>query len=412
MKRFLRRAMSLLLAAAVTVTAVTVLPAWLATPVQAVTQEEINALKNDAKGLAAQQKEIKDQLAAAATEKGEALQQKALLEQEIDLIEQRIDTITEQIAKYDDLIAQKEVEIGLAQEEEQRRYELFCRRVRELEEQGEVTYWSILFDSSDFNDLLDRFIMVEEFMDYDNAVMEQLIAIREQIQQDKADLETARQEQQDAKTEQEQAKAELEDRRAKVDQLIAEISSKEEELAKMEANLQAAANAMDAEIRKKEAELAAQLSKIVSEAGFIWPLKNNKTLTSLFGNRIHPITGKPNNHTGIDIAAPGGTTIMAAKSGLVITSTRNSSYGNYVVVSHGNGQTTLYAHMSKRSVSEGQTVTQGQELGKVGSTGSSSGNHLHFEIRLNGTRQDPLNYFKGSNLYIQSGGKTYPYTVN
>lgn len=103
-----------------------------------------------------------------------------------------------------------------------------------------------------------------------------------------------------------------------------------------------------------------------SESGFLWPLNGYNTLTSLFGSRIHPITGKANNHTGIDIPAPAGTAILASKSGVVITSTRNRSYGNYVVVGHSDGTSTLYAHMSSRSVSQGQTVKQGQVVGRVG----------------------------------------------
>ena len=142
-----------------------------------------------------------------------------------------------------------------------------------------------------------------------------------------------------------------------------------------------------------------------SESGFLWPLNGYNTLTSLFGSRIHPITGKANNHTGIDIPAPAGTAILASKSGVVITSTRNRSYGNYVVVGHSDGTSTLYAHMSSRSVSQGQTVKQGQVVGRVGTTGSSTGNHLHFEIRVNGSRVDPVNYFKSKTLYVQSGGR-------
>jgi len=114
----------------------------------------------------------------------------------------------------------------------------------------------------------------------------------------------------------------------------------------------------------------------------------------------------------VDIAAAGGTDIWAAKSGVVLTSTYNSSYGNYVVISHANGESTLYAHMSKRLVSEGDKVTQGQTIGLVGTTGSSTGNHLHFEVRLNGQRQDPLNYFRGSTFTLRASGKSVSYTVS
>ena len=172
---------------------------------------------------------------------------------------------------------------------------------------------------------------------------------------------------------------------------------------------------MDNEIARKERELQAQLAAqgvtIVSEKGFKWP-SYATTITSLFGSRTHPVTGRPNNHTGVDIAAAGGTDIWAAKSGVVLTSTYKSSYGNYVVISHANGESTLYAHMSKRLVSEGDKVTQGQTIGLVGTTGSSTGNHLHLEVRLNGQRQDPLNYFRGSTFTLRASGKSVSYTVS
>ena len=125
----------------------------------------------------------------------------------------------------------------------------------------------------------------------------------------------------------------------------------------------------------------------------MWPLPGYYNLSSLFAGRIHPITGKPQHHTGIDIPAPSGTDILAAKSGVVTTSTYNNSYGNYVVVSHSDGTSTLYAHMSRRGVSKGEVVSQGQYIGDVGTTGSSTGNHLHLEVRVNGSRVDPTQYF-------------------
>ena len=256
--------------------------------------------------------------------------------------------------------------------------------------------------------MLDRFMMVEEIMAYDNAIMDELLATQAQIEQEKAELEEARQKQADAK-------ARLKSQQAEVDALISQISSQEDELEAMEAKLQAAAKAMDNEIARKERELQAQLAAqgvtIVSEKGFKWP-SYATTITSLFGSRTHPVTGRPNNHTGVDIAAAGGTDIWAAKSGVVLTSTYNSSYGNYVVISHANGESTLYAHMSKRLVSEGDKVTQGQTIGLVGTTGSSTGNHLHFEVRLNGQRQDPLNYFRGSTFTLRASGKSVSYTVS
>ena len=399
----LRKIISLLVALALLVPLtgeVTVMPS------SAVTQAEIDDLKDQAADLDSQRAELQQQLKSIQADKSKALEQKSLLEQQIDATQAEIDNIQAQIQKYSELISQKEAELAEAEEQEQQLYELFCERVRYMEEEGEVSYWSILFSSSDFSDLLDNFMMVEEVIDYDNSVMEELLDLQAQIEADKADLETSKQEQEAAKTKQEAAKADLKDQEAQVDALIQEISSQEDQLEAAEAQLKSAANAMDAEIKRLEKEMASQIANVPSESGFLWPLPSSwNTLSSLFGSRIHPITGKPNNHTGIDIPASKNTNIYAAKSGVVTTSTYNSSYGNYVVVSHSDGTSTLYAHMNKRAVSKGQTVSQGQVIGYVGTTGSSTGNHLHFEVRVNGNRVDPVNYFKDKTLYVSSGGK-------
>ena len=370
-----------------------------------VTQEEIDALKENAGKLNQQKKDIQSQLKSVRADKDKALDQKELLEQQIDVIVDEISNLDAQINKYNELIAQKETELAENEKDRQARYELFCQRVRYMEEQGEVSYWSILFSSSDFADLLDRFMMVEEIIEYDNGIMESLLALQAQIEADKAELESAKAEQESAKAAQVAARQELKSQESEVNKLIGEISAQEDQLEKMEASLKAAAAAADAEIKKKEKELAEQIKNVPSESGFLWPLTNYNTLSSLYGNRIHPITGKPNNHTGIDIPAPKGTPILAAKSGVVVTSVKKGSYGNYVVVSHSDGTSTLYAHMSVRSVKEGQTVKQGQKLGEVGTTGSSTGNHLHFEVRVNGVRKDPVDYFKDKTLYVTYKGQ-------
>lgn len=371
----------------------------------AVTQAEIDALKSDASKLNDQKKDIQNQLKSVRADKSKALDQKELLEQQIDVIVNEISNLDAQISKYSELIGEKETELAENEADRQKQYELFCQRVRTMEEEGEVSYWSILFSSSDFSDLLDNFMMIEEIIEYDNGIMENLLALQKQIEEDKAALESAKAEQESAKAAQVAARQELKSQESEVDKLIGEISAQEDQLEKIEADLKKAADAANAEIKKKEQELASQIKNVPSESGFLWPLTNYNTLSSLFGSRIHPITGKPNNHTGIDIPAPKGTPILAAKSGVVSISTKNSSYGNYVVVSHSDGTSTLYAHMSARSVSEGQTVKQGQKLGEVGTTGSSTGNHLHFEIRVNGNRVDPVTYFKDKTLYVTYNGK-------
>ncbi|MGM9608398.1 MAG: murein hydrolase activator EnvC family protein [Oscillospiraceae bacterium] len=379
----------------------------------AVTQKEIDALKEDAAALAQTKKNLNNQLAALEGEINSALSKKLVVEQEINVVEEQIATTTALIAKYDEQIAQEEVNLAEAQEREAQHYEEACQRVRMMEEQGTVTYWQILFGAADFNDLLDRAMMINETAEYDNAVMDALEQARIDVENAKAALESARAEQVDAKTALDAQKAELDAKKATINTLLAELQAKQDQYESKLDKLDSQMTALDDEIAAKQEELrrqiaAGQIQKADTGSGYLWPLDGCYVVTSLFGPRIHPITGKPGNHLGTDIRASYGTPIKAARGGTVITSAYNSSYGNYVVVDHYDGVTTLYAHMSSRSVSAGQAVSQGQELGKVGSTGSSNGNHLHFEVRVNNVRQDAISYYPNLNLWLLYNGQVIP----
>ena len=376
----------------------------------AVTQAEIDALKSQSGALASRKKDIQDQLKAVQADKSAAMRKKELLENQIDLIRQEIANINEQIAMYDQLIAEKTEELERAEADERSQFGLFCQRMRHMEEQGETSYWSILFASDDFSELLDNYMMIDEIIRYDNRVIDSLVSLQEKVTADRTALENAQAEQEEARARQVAAQDELKAQEAEVDRLIAEISTQEGQLKAMEDELNRAARELDSQIKAKEREYAAQISNLgPSESGFLWPLPANiNVVSSFFGARPHPVTGKPNNHTGIDIPAAKNTKIYASKTGVVTTSTYNKSYGNYVVVSHSDGTSTLYAHMEKRGVSEGQTVKQGEVVGYVGTTGSSTGNHLHFEIRVNNVRKDPADFFKDKALYGRDDGVTKP----
>ncbi len=368
----------------------------------AVTQSEIDALKKEQQESQAKQQELKEQLADIEEDQAAAQQKRELLTQQLNAINAEIANIDAQIAYYDGEIAQKEVERKEAEEREAEQYELFCQRVRMMEEQGTVSYWSIIFNAEDFSDLLDRIADVDAVMAYDNAVMEELIATRQELERLQGELESARAEEQAARDQQAAKQAEQQAKVAEAQKLLDQINADAEEVNRQLDAESAAASEIQAEIARKQKQLEEERKQnnivISSETGYLWPLPGYYQLTSQFGYRIHPITGKPHSHTGIDIPAPGGTSILAAKSGQVVTSAYHYSYGNYVVIDHGNGNSTLYAHMSSRAVSEGQMVTQGQVIGYVGTTGSSTGNHLHFEVRDNYTRVDPESKFPSLNL--------------
>ena len=368
----------------------------------AVTQSEIDALKAEQAASQARQDELEEQLADAEADQAEAQQRRQLLQAQLDAINNEIENIDKQIAYYDQEIAQKEAEQAEAEANEEAQYELFCQRVRAMEEEGRVSYWSILFNSESFSEMLDRLADIDAVMAYDNQVMDELIAIREEIIALRTQLETSRAEEQAARDQQAAKQAEQQAKVAEAQKLLDQINADVAEVNRqLDAESEAAAE-IQAEIAQKQKQLEEQRRQnnitIDSETSYLWPLPGYYRLSSLFGYRIHPITGEAHSHTGIDIPAPGNTPILACKSGQVVTSAYHYSYGNYVVIDHGNGNSTLYAHMSSRAVSEGDMVTQGQTIGYVGTTGSSTGNHLHLEVRDNYTRVDPESKFPSLSL--------------
>jgi len=238
----------------------------------AVTQAEIDALKNNAGKLADQKKDLQAQLKAVKADKNAAMNKKLLIEDQIDLIRQEIENINAQIEMYDQLINEKTAELRQAEAEEQEQFALFCRQMRHMEEQGEVSYWSILFSSASFTELLDNYMMIEEIIEYDNRVIDNLVALQAKVSADRAGLEQAQEEQESAKAHQLAAQEELEAQEAEVDKLIAEINAHEDQLEAMEEELEKAAKDLDKQIKAKEREYAAQIANLASESGYLWPL--------------------------------------------------------------------------------------------------------------------------------------------
>ena len=300
---------------------------------EAVTQKDIDNLKSQAASLKEQKSDIQKKLDKLSNSKNSALDQKFLLEEKINVLREQIALSEQSIQEYGKQIDQKEEELAAAKEEEAKYYDEFCERVRSMEERGNVSYWAVLFNANSFSDLLD------------------------QINADVAEVNR-----------------QLDAENAEWAAIGADIARKQKEL----------------EEQRKQNNV--QLPP--TGDGWLWPLPaSNLKLTSAFGYRMHPVDHVPNSHTGIDVAASTGVPIYAARGGQVIMSEygagANWSYGNFVVIDHGDGTTTLYAHMSSRAVSEGELVTQGQTIGAVGDTGNVTGPHLHYEVRLNGQRTDP-----------------------
>lgn len=376
--------------------------AWgsLPTPAKAVTQADIDALKDDAKGIAQEKKDIQAQIDKLSSDISNTMERKRLLDSQISLTEGEIANKEQEIDTYADLIAQTEAELADAEEREAAQYELFCKRVRAMEEQGKVEYWSVLFRAENFSDLLGRLDIINEIMEYDQRVIDDLKALQAITAEKKEELEGQKSASEEAKAELEAKKRDLDSQRDAANALVAKLRAQQQEqedalddLSEEEASVQARIKELNRKLAEEEAArraAAGQSAPTSNPGGYIWPV-SSRYITSTVGGRASPGGIGSTNHKGTDIGRVGYTSsIYAAKAGTVIISEYSKSYGNYVVVSHGSGNTTLYAHMSSRKVSVGQYVNQGDVLGITGSTGNSTGPHLHFEVKENDTIINPL----------------------
>ena len=396
----------------------------------------IEELKRQEAAIAAEQKEIQEQKAENESDIRDLVSEKNNIDQQIKLTQDSIETKNDLIREYTLLIAEKRNELEDAQNEQTALNARYKTRIRAMEEKGNLTYWSILFQASSFADLLDRVDMINEIAHSDANMIEK-------IRQSAIEIENARQELAAEKIEMEEAKEalaaeeeELISQRSEADELMAELmadhdtlvaadqkydSEKEALLAQIAAQEAKYKEAVAAEEKaRREAEERARREReekekaareredeagggggggggggssgwSVSRYGFQWPC-SSRHITCEFGPRYHPITGVYSNHSGMDIGASYGSPIYACASGTVTTATYGTAYGYYVTINHGNGFSTLYGHMCRYVVHSGQYVTRGQLIGYVGSTGWSTGPHLHLTMYYNGSLVNPKKY--------------------
>ncbi len=358
-----------------------------------VSQADIDKLEKESDKLADEKAELERQLSQLAKDKSAALQRKKLLDQRIGVVVSEIANTEELIANYEALIAQREEELQEAQTMEAEQYDLFCRRVRAMEERGTISYWSVLFDASSFSDMLSNLDWIHEIMSSDQRVIDNLKATQADISQRRAELEANKADAEQARKELVSKKADLTNQYAEAEALVSEIQNNQTEYKEVLAELDAEEERIRKEIVEMSKKLAAQQAEDAAKAGgYIWPT-DSRYITSTVGGRESPGGIGSTNHKGTDIGRVGYTSsIYASKAGTVIVSQYSSSYGHYVVIAHGSGNTTLYAHMSSRKVKVGDVVKQGQVIGITGSTGNSTGPHLHFEIMENGEIINPLSH--------------------
>ena len=343
-------------------------------------QQQINDKRQEMNDLKNELDKIKNDKANTQQKKNLLDQRNSALTEEINLLEAQIELNTRSIAANEAL--------------EQQQTELFHKQIRMEEEQGTVSYWSVLFKATSFSDLISRIDFINEIVRYNHQVIDNLRQTRQELAEDKAALE----EQNEALS---ASKQELEGQISESMKLLAEyIKTEEGKQAEYDA-IKAEEEALDgliAAAEEKARELG--LDDIVGTVGgYAWPCNGIRWITSLFGGRQSPGGIGSTNHKGVDIGTPMGTPILAAKNGTVTWASSNGGYGECIIINHGKGNSTLYGHLSGYNVKMGDTVTQGQVIGYSGSTGNSTGPHLHFGIMENNTWVDPLNYLTGWQYY-------------
>lgn len=359
----------------------------------AVTKAQVDALKTKVAEAGKRKNELKAQLSGLTNDLSALQKQISLLDSQIEAQQDEIDAQEELLGELTQMIADKTIELEESERQQAEQYAQLRSRLRYMVEHGTASSLSILLSSDSFSDFLNRYEIIRQISLRDENLFEQLKAIRDKVLTEKQELEDTKKDAEDTKLQMEASKAELEAQmEAKRKQMesiqLAQKNVKDAYTAMIETE-----DELMAQYKKAAAEYAAQSTYVGGT--FMWPLPaGNNVVTCKYGMRTHPITGKRKLHTGVDLRAATGTKVYAANKGTVTTSGYSSAWGNYIIISHGGGITTLYAHLSKRSVSKDDKVKQGDIIGYSGNTGYSTAPHLHFEISKNGSTYNPLNEFK------------------
>jgi murein DD-endopeptidase MepM/ murein hydrolase activator NlpD len=374
-------------------------------------KDQIDQLKDE-------QAEVKDKIAQleAQRKKNQAdikslVAEKNNFDQQVGLLYNQIQSTGDLISAYNLLIADKQKELDAAQQKLTDLNEAYRERLRAMEEEGELSYWSVLFQASSFADFLDRLNMIQEIAGADRRRLEQLDAAAKAVEETKALLTQEKAGLEETKLGLEQAQKELERKSAEASTLLNELIAKGEEYIKYVEECEEQDRIMMEQIADKQAQydkakysewLATSVPPTTRPAsrpntvdGITWlvPTQNYR-ITSPYGMRIHPVYGYPKMHTGVDLAAPLNTPIYATRAGVVVWAGWGSTGGWWVKVDHGDGFASTYLHLTRYVVKIGDFVEAGQIVGYMGSTGVSTGSHLHFGIMFNGEWVNPLKYVK------------------
>ena len=388
-------------------------------------RKQINQLKKEKEEIKDKIAEVQEQYEQNEDEIADIIARKNVIDQEIQLLYTQIENMNEQLAAYNILIADKQDELDVAEDRYAVLNEENKLRIRTMEEEGELSYWEVLFKANSFSDLLDRLNIVEEIAASDNRRLKELSKAADDVVVAQGELVSEKDEMELAKQELDAAEAEMDAKRKEADAIIQELLEKADDLSALEDEFERQEAEFLEEIARKEVEFdeAKQREWEAYMATYVPPTTappagstNNSTpsnsggsvgssggggwvrpcsytsITSPFGYRQSPTSGASTYHQGVDLDTGTGWPVVAARAGTVTIAGWGKAAGNYVQINHHDGFSSIYMHLSSIGVSAGQNVSAGQYIGATGSTGVSTGDHLHFGISLNGVYVNPCNY--------------------
>lgn len=369
-----------------------------------VTSSTIKEMENKIKNAESEMNSLKNSLSNVQSLVKSLEKEKSSLTNYVSQLDATLELIEVKIADLQNQITQKEAEIVDTQNQleqakvtEESQYEAMSSRIKYIYEQGDMEYFELILQANSFSDLLNRMTYVEAMTQYDRDMLDEYIANRqyialceEQLQTEKEYLDTMK-----VCVENEQAAVEalIVTKNQEIEAYESSISNKEQAIKEYEAEIaeqNEIIKQLEAAVEEEKKKL--EQSLIYNGGTFAFPLESYTRISDDYGYRIHPILNVKQFHNGVDFAAPKGTKIYAAYDGEVVAASYSSSMGNYVMIDHGSGLYTIYMHASKLYVSKGDTVKKGAHIAGVGSTGRSTGNHLHFSVRKDGNYVSPWEY--------------------
>ncbi|MBQ7341229.1 MAG: peptidoglycan DD-metalloendopeptidase family protein [Oscillospiraceae bacterium] len=383
-------------------------------------KNELNDLEEEKAKIDKELKALQKQLADHKGEMQAMVNQKNVIDQEITLMYQQIDNINDQLTAYNNLIADKQDELDKTEARLAELQVQNAERIRAMEKNGKLSYWAVIFDANSFSDLLDRLKIVRQIQAADRNLMSEMNQAIADVAEAKAGLEAEKTSLEATKAELAESQKKLEEKRAEADKLLAQLAERGLEFEAMVSESLHDSATLKEQILEKEEQYDAAKDREYKEylaqmqqqqkpnysggnagtsntvAGVDWLVPISYTaFTSAYGWRDHPVYGGQRFHHGVDLAAPSGTPIYATRSGVVTTASYEAGgAGNYVSINHKDGFSSIYMHMTRYVVYAGQYVYAGQVIGYCGSTGASTGPHLHFGIYYNGSSVNPANYIK------------------